>query len=129
MSPSSPARPTWTYLLPSGAEETARQLAARELDRIADKQDRAGDATPAAAAPAKIFTAYLWPLDEDFDPRSIADDLIPIHFSWDDEALLATTMTREVEALYAISGSRRAGMLMPSIGVTARWYLGDLGVD
>jgi hypothetical protein len=133
----SPARSTLpeTFLMSlDGTEEEAQAFAARELDRIAADLDRSGGAAspkedPAAAPISEVFTAYLLPASDDYDPRTLREDLIPIHFPWSDPARLADCMRREVDYLYTVSGESGPLRLDASIIHTLGAFLFDQGTD
>lgn len=76
------AAPRCTVLSLAGTDEEAKLLVERELERIAKELERDEESSKERGTQEKIFTAYLWPSDSEYDLRTLADDLTPIQFPW-----------------------------------------------
>jgi hypothetical protein len=112
-------RPPCTVLSLQGSEEQARAAIQPELERIARDLERD---EPAAAGTARAYTVYLLPSGEEWNPATLADDIIPIQFPWDDDTLLALTMRREMDDLYATGGMAAAERLLGSANYSDRMH-------
>ncbi|MFD1507253.1 hypothetical protein FE374_14310 [Georgenia yuyongxinii] len=104
----------------AGTDAESEALADRELRRIAEELDAAPTQTRARAG--SVFTAHLWPRGAAYDPRTLNQDLVPLHFPWPEPTALAKMMRREVDDLYVGGGEDGARHLLASIAYSETVY-------
>src|SRR5690349_5982005 len=108
----------FTMLGPTGDDDEARLFAEAELQRLASRLDESPPQPPPAQS--KVYTAYLFPSGGPGYTTGHDNDPALIHFPYADEQLLAATMRREVEHLYATGGTDRVDHLRQAIFLPSR---------